>query len=674
MEKLKEYLIANFEQVFVLLVLVSVSLIYYFAPYKAAFLNVFFIPVLMAGYFLGVRAAATGALLCSVLAAVYLLLNPAAFRLNTNSDIDLYMQVLLWACFLTLTGITTGKLYENLKRVTIKEQDLSERLDETQQHLIEAQETLDEYTRNSQKAISERVQQLEQDHQRAEVIKRRTEEVLHMSMDPRVAQLILQGKLRNEKRHISVLVTDLAGFTPYTEQKRPEQVIQELNHYFSVMSPFMQSYLAHIEKYTGDGVMLEFGAPLEYRNHALMAVVCGWRMCETMHKSNFPWRMRIGLTSGEAVLGLIGGHRRAYTAMGNCANTASRLEALCPPGSMLIDQETYELTKDHIDATVYLINRPASAEDMNQQVHQLEMGLEAHSEDLDYVNKLAHLYLDMQQPEKAEPLYLRILGMKPDHAEAKMGYAEAMLQLRNASVSVKGRSGRLTLYQVNGLRDPLRSGGAVPDLLVQEQGLYIAQLGISPELLWPGEIINGFFGHGARVAVLACAMADRLAATIHLTSEQKRSLALAALMHDLAHPRNHQSAGDNKEADGHRHFEESARKMAHAGHADRLAIELVSALGHSDRVQNPLLLMLRIANAYDTLTTRQYWRDAWEPSAAIEEMRTDAEHGRLDRQLLRFFDGMLRQAFSGQHGGFVSTLSGVHASAMNAGKNPSKQS
>src|SRR5579859_3143807 len=79
MDKLKAYFLKNFEQTFVLVLLVSVALINYFVPYKLAFLNFYFIPVMLTAYYLDVRRALLGAVLCLIMVGVYFTLDPDSF-------------------------------------------------------------------------------------------------------------------------------------------------------------------------------------------------------------------------------------------------------------------------------------------------------------------------------------------------------------------------------------------------------------------------------------------------------------------------------------------------------------------------------------------------------------------------------------------------------------------
>lgn len=120
-------------------------------------------------------------------------------------------------------------------------------------------------------------------------------------MDSAVVNLMIEGRLRTEKRNMSVMFTDLVAFTTYSEQTAPETVVADINRYLQDMEPVLFAYRGQIDKYMGDGIMCEFGAPLDYPTHRLMAVVAATKMQEVMKWNKHPWQMRIGIASGSAI-------------------------------------------------------------------------------------------------------------------------------------------------------------------------------------------------------------------------------------------------------------------------------------------------------------------------------------------------------------------------------------
>ncbi len=153
---------------------------------------------------------------------------------------------------------------------------------------------------------------------------------------------------------ISVLFADIRGFTTISENLSPPEVVEILNQYLDSMEEEVFRQGGTLDKYTGDGMMVLFGAPLEQPDHAGRAVRAALGMQRaaaevSRQRGDVKWKMvyGIGITTGPAVVGHIGSKRRLdYTAIGDTVNLAARLEGQAPPGTILINQATYEAVKD----------------------------------------------------------------------------------------------------------------------------------------------------------------------------------------------------------------------------------------------------------------------------------------------------------------------------------------
>jgi adenylate cyclase len=157
---------------------------------------------------------------------------------------------------------------------------------------------------------------------------------------------------------ISVLFADIRGFTTMAETLAPQEVVEILNRYLDSMEEHVFRHGGTLDKYTGDGMMVLFGAPLEQVDHAERAVRTALGMqhaAAAISKQcgdiDHTFVYGIGIATGPAVVGQIGSKRRLdYTAIGDTVNLASRLESIAPPDTVLISRATYERVRDVVIA------------------------------------------------------------------------------------------------------------------------------------------------------------------------------------------------------------------------------------------------------------------------------------------------------------------------------------
>ena len=152
----------------------------------------------------------------------------------------------------------------------------------------------------------------------------------------------------------TVLFTDLQGFTTFSEQKSPREVIKVLNTYFETISSIVLDYGGLLDKYTGDGIMAIFGAPIPTPHHARAAceVILKFRDMKVNDLIPLPSGKiltRIGISSGPMVVGNLGSARRMdYTAVGDTVNLSARLEGVNKSygTTNIMSEFTWEFVKD----------------------------------------------------------------------------------------------------------------------------------------------------------------------------------------------------------------------------------------------------------------------------------------------------------------------------------------
>jgi adenylate cyclase len=144
-------------------------------------------------------------------------------------------------------------------------------------------------------------------------------------------------KLGGEKKDLTVLFSDIRGFTSISEQMTPEGLVKFLNEYLTTMTDIVFKYDGLLDKYMGDAIMAIWGAPLDQPDHVKRACLAALDMVEELHRLQKKWsaegmpylNIGIGVNAGPMVVGNMGSDRRFdYTVMGDSVNLGSRLEGL----------------------------------------------------------------------------------------------------------------------------------------------------------------------------------------------------------------------------------------------------------------------------------------------------------------------------------------------------------
>jgi class 3 adenylate cyclase len=163
--------------------------------------------------------------------------------------------------------------------------------------------------------------------------------------------------LGGKKQDISVMFSDIRGFTSMSEQMGVEDAVTMLNHYFSVMVDVIHKYRGTVIEFLGDGILAIFGAPVAYDNHPDSAVACALEMQIAMDEIN-DWNIEnryplmetgIGINSGETIVGNIGSPKSMkYNVIGSNVNLASRIESFSTGGQILISENARTLIKSEL--------------------------------------------------------------------------------------------------------------------------------------------------------------------------------------------------------------------------------------------------------------------------------------------------------------------------------------
>jgi adenylate cyclase len=176
-------------------------------------------------------------------------------------------------------------------------------------------------------------------------------------VSPKIVEELLKNpdlaKLGGYRREITVLFSDVRGFTTFSERRKPEEVVEHLNEYLHEMTDIIFKWDGTLDKFVGDEIMAFWGAPLEQPNHAELAVKCALNMSDRLEELQAKWRAEgkepldngIGLNTGDVLVGNIGSadKKMDYTIIGDHVNLGARIETLTRKydSRVLISEFTY---------------------------------------------------------------------------------------------------------------------------------------------------------------------------------------------------------------------------------------------------------------------------------------------------------------------------------------------
>jgi adenylate cyclase len=180
---------------------------------------------------------------------------------------------------------------------------------------------------------------------------------------PAVVEQVVKGELTLERggrlSEITMLYSDIRGFTAMADGRPPEEVVNTLNEYFEVMVDVLFQHSGTLDKFVGDEIIGLFGAPIPIDDAAYKAVLCAKSMMDGLEEFNrtreaenqAPIKIGIGINTGKVITGAIGSTRALqYTAIGDAMNVASRLVNIAKPGEIIMSEETYRKVADRVEA------------------------------------------------------------------------------------------------------------------------------------------------------------------------------------------------------------------------------------------------------------------------------------------------------------------------------------
>jgi adenylate cyclase len=181
---------------------------------------------------------------------------------------------------------------------------------------------------------------------------------------PSVVEQVVKGELTIEKggrlSEVTMLFSDIRGFTTMSDGRPAQEIVNTLNEYFEVMVDILFKYTGTLDKFVGDEIIGLFGAPIAIDDAPFKAVSCALAMLQALEEFNrtraaenqAPIRIGIGINTGNVITGSIGSTRALqYTAIGDAMNVASRLVNVASAGEIIVSESTFRLVAGRVEAT-----------------------------------------------------------------------------------------------------------------------------------------------------------------------------------------------------------------------------------------------------------------------------------------------------------------------------------
>jgi ligand-binding sensor domain-containing protein/class 3 adenylate cyclase/predicted metal-dependent HD superfamily phosphohydrolase len=291
-------------------------------------------------------------------------------------------------------------------------------------------EALEKQVQERTAEVINQKEKIEQQKNLLQIEKEKTEKLLlNILPQETVDELKTKGKASARNyRNATVMFTDFVGFTQISEKLRPQELVEKLDAYFIKFDEIIAQHNIEKIKTIGDSYMCAGGVPIRNRSNPIDVVLAGLKiqayiqeLINNAKPGEEPWKIRIGINSGDLIAGVVGIKRFAYDIWGDTVNVASRMEMSGEIGKVNISGSTYEKVKEFFDCTyrgkieaknkgeidMYFVER------IKPELSQDELGTEPNDMFWEYVN--LQLYSSLNY-KKAEKFIIKTLedGLSPD--------------------------------------------------------------------------------------------------------------------------------------------------------------------------------------------------------------------------------------------------------------------
>ena len=292
--------------------------------------------------------------------------------------------------------------------------------------VVKQKRLLENQIRERTATVMKQKEEIEEQKSIIEEQKKKTESLVHSILPRETAEeLINKGFSRPRNYSLcTVMFTDFQGFTKIAEKLRPQQLIDELDKYFSKFDEIVGKYNMERIKTIGDSYMCAGGIPIRNKSNPIEAVLAALEIQRFMLEAyieiegkKYDWKLRLGINTGEIIAGVIGKTKFAFDIWGDTVNTASRTESSGEAGKVNITKATYEYVKDFFVCTyrgkIAAKNKGEIEMYFVERIRpELSLDTEGMTPNELFNEKFSQLLLDKFSFKKSESRILKLLAEK----------------------------------------------------------------------------------------------------------------------------------------------------------------------------------------------------------------------------------------------------------------------
>jgi HD-GYP domain-containing protein (c-di-GMP phosphodiesterase class II) len=337
---------------------------------------------------------------------------------------------------------------------------------------------------------------------------------------------------------------------------------------------------------------------------------------------------------------------------------AKRLEEICQPEKIYIDEPTYRAVEPFVAATK--VRNMGFAREADQELLDrlttLEEKLAQGGESAELLYEIGNINFQLRDASVAIQFFERALELDPNSTQIKLAYADANIKKDEfEKIQLKGKLQKISVYEVTGIKDRWSDPAIIPPAIAAKYSSVASHIEIPEEVVLAVEALDGSVGHARVVALLSYAIADHM----RLNEELKKTILHAGYLQDIGkeavphHILNRTGSLTEQESKLlEKYVHESVATLKRMGYGDPKLQEIVlhqhemwNGNGYPNALTGEAIPLgariTAVAGAYSALTSWRPYREAWDARVALSELRKGVEKGRYDPRVLEALVEML---------------------------------